>query len=317
MALQQLSAGEVSDPSRIRIVAAFAAIYLFWGGTFLAIRYAVAELPPLWMIAIRCAGGALVLYAWYLSSARFAGERPERSTAAQWRVAALAGVFLFLGCHGVLAWAEQRVSSGQAALYLTSIPLSLVLLTALRERRSPSWRVLAGLGLGVLGIAVLTTGSAPHSEMQHAETGGTLADRLALVACGASWAVGSLIARHGARTESAVQSTAMQLAAGSIVVAVASIAFGELGGSPFASLTFRGVAAMAFLILCGTALGMAAFTWLLRVTTPAAVGTYAFVNPVIALLLAWAAGDEVITGRTLLAAVMVVGAVLLTHGGKK
>lgn len=302
----------MSDPSRTRIVAAFAAIYLFWGGTFLAIRYAVAELPPLLMIAIRCAGGALVLYAWFLLRARFAGERPERSTAAQWRVAALAGVFLFLGCHGVLAWAEQRVTSGQAALYLTSIPLSLVFLTALRERRAPSWRVVAGLGLGVLGIAVLTAGS-NHG----AEAGGTLADRLALVACGASWAVGSLIARHGARTESAVQSTAMQLAAGSLVVALASAAFGELGGSPFAHLTLRGVAALAFLILCGTALGMAAFTWLLRVTTPAAVGTYAFVNPVIALLLAWAVGDEVITGRTLVAAAMVVGAVLLTHGEQK
>lgn len=110
-----------------------------------------------------------------------------------------------------------------------------------------------------------------------------------------------------------MQSTAMQLAAGAVAVGVFSAAFGELAGAPFAALTGRGVAALAFLILCGTALALAAFTWLLRVTTPAAVGTYAFVNPVIALALAWAVGDEALSARTLVAAVLVICAVVLAR----
>ncbi len=287
--------------SRARLIAAFAAIYVFWSGTFLAIRYAVAEVPPLLTITIRCVGGAAVLFAWLAWSGRL-----ERPTAAEWRVAAAAGALLFVGCHGVLAWAEQRVSSGQAALFMTSIPLGLVLLDALRQRRSPSARVLAGLAIGTLGIGVLTYGTAGASS-------GTLVDRVALVLSGFSWAAGSLLARHGARPASAAQSTAMQLAAGGAAVLLGSVLSGELAGwNPF-QITPRAVAALVFLVLCGTVLAFAAYTWLLRVTTPAAVGSYAFVNPLIALGLAWAVGDEAASGRTLLAAALVIGAVALTR----
>lgn len=288
-------------------IAAFAAVYLFWGGTFLAIRYAVAEVPPLLTIAIRCAGGALILFVWLAVRGQL-----ERTTAAQWRVAALAGVLLFIGCHSVMAWAEQRVSSGQAALLMTAIAPWLVILNAFRERRPPEARVLVGLGLGILGVAILTHGTGSGS--------GTLMDRLALVGSDFFWAAGSLVARHGARPESAAQSTAMQLAAGAIAVLSASAATGELSGWTPAQMTPRAVVAILFLIVCGTVLGFGAYTWLLRVTAPAAVGTYAFVNPVIALILAWIVGDGTMSGQTLIAAALVIAAVVLTqdssHGGK-
>lgn len=277
-----------------RVVAAFAAIYIFWGGTFLAIRYAVEEVPPLLMMAIRCAGGAAILYAWLAIRGQL-----EKATKAQWKIAGVAGIFLFLGCHGVLAWAEQRVTSGQAALLMTSIPLALVLLSAAYERRFPSGRVLLGIGLGIAGIGVLTYGS----------NSAPILDQLALVLSGVSWALGSLIARHGARPKSAVQSTAMQLAAGALALMVVSAAVGE--GMP-AEVSLRGWISILFLIVCGTVLAFAAYTWLLRVTTPAAVGTYAFVNPLIALGLAWAVGDGTPSVRALLAAVLVLGAVFLS-----
>jgi drug/metabolite transporter (DMT)-like permease len=287
------------------LIAAFAAIYVFWGGTFLAIRYAVAEVPPLLTIAIRCIGGAAILFAWLAWTGRL-----ERSTAAAWRVAAAAGVLLFVGCHGVLAWAEQRVASGQAALFMTSIAFALVLFDSIRQRRPPSARVLAGLAMGTLGIVVLTSGTAGASS-------GTLVDRVALILSDFSWAAGSLLALHGARPASAAQSTAMQLAAGGAAVLLASVVSGELAGwNPF-QVTPRAVAALVFLVLCGTVLAFAAYTWLLRVTTPAAVGTYAFVNPVIALGLAWAVGDEMMTGKTLIAAALVIGAVVLTRESSK
>jgi drug/metabolite transporter (DMT)-like permease len=284
--------------SRGGVIAAFAAIYLFWGCTFLAIRYAVAEVPPLLTIAFRCVGGALLLYAW------LAWRRGlETSTRRQWLTSAIAGGFLFVGGHGVLAWAEQRVASGQAALFMACIPLWLVLLTSVRERRMPSASVIAGLVLGTFGVALLARGNG--------EWAGTLLDRLALVGCGLSWAIGSIIARDGARSASAIQSTAMQLAAGGVLVLALSLTNGELAGWSAAQVTTRGMLALLFLLIAGTVLGFGAYTWLLRVTTPAAVGTYAFVNPVIALMVAWAVGDEPFSMRTVLAGTIVLGAVLL------
>jgi drug/metabolite transporter (DMT)-like permease len=283
--------------TRLAFAGAFAAIYLFWGGTFLAIRYAVMEVPPLLTIAIRCIGGAVVLYAWLIWRGGL-----ESTTRKQWLISGIAGVFLFVGCHGALAWAEQRVSSGQAALYLTSISLWLVLLTAFRERRLPRGQVIAGLMLGVAGVAVLVSGKS---------TSGSLLDRLILIATGLSWAIGSLIGREGTRPRSAVQTTAMQLAAGGAAVLALSLLSGELAGWSVHQVTSRGAASLLFLVIAGTVLGFGAYTWLLQVTTPARVGTYSFVNPVVALALAWAVGDETFSLRTILAATIVLGSVFL------
>lgn len=287
-------------PSRTALVAAFAALYLFWGGTFLAIRYAVAEIPPLLTMALRCAAGAAIL--WAILGWRRELERPTR---AQWLTASIAGAFLFVGCHGLLAWAEQRVTSGQAALYATATPLWIVLLDALHRRRTPARRILAGMTLGIIGVGVLTMGGAAS---------GTAVDKITLVVGGLYWAAGSLVARDGARPNSAFQSTAIQLAAGALALMLASALTGELtSGWSAAEISTRGVASLAFLVICGTVLGFGAYTWLMRVAPPATVGTYAFVNPVVALTLGWAVGDDTIGVRTVVAAVLVIGAVLLTR----
>ncbi len=287
-----------SPPPKLELAAAFAAIYLFWGGTFLALRYAVAEVPPLLTIAIRCVGGAAVLYAWL-----GARKQLETSSRSQWVTSLLAGTFLFVGGHGALAWAEQRVSSGQAALFMTSIPLWLVLLSSIRARRAPTRLVVAGLILGILGVALLTRGAGSWS--------GTLGDRLALIGSGLSWAIGSIIARDGPHPASAAQSTAMQLAAGGAVVLTLSLFTGELRTWDPAELSARGAGSVLFLVVAGTVLGFGAYTWLLQVTTPALVGTYAFVNPVVALSLAWIVGDEPFSVRTIVAGATVLTAVIL------
>jgi drug/metabolite transporter (DMT)-like permease len=283
-------------PSRAALIAAFAAIYLFWGGTFLALRYAVAEVPPLITIAIRCVFGALLLFGWLAMR----GEL-ERTNRRQWITSAIAGAFLFVGGHGALAWAERGVSSGQAALFMTGIPLWLVVITSVRERRTPSPLVIAGLFLGMVGVGLLTSGNGVWS--------GSLLERLALVGSGLSWGIGSVIARDGARPDSAAQSTAMQLAAGGVAVLALSASVGEFSGWSPQLVSTRGVAALVFLVVAGTVLGFGAYTWLLRVTTPAAVGTYAFVNPVVALALAWAVGDEPFAVRTVIAGAIVLTAV--------
>jgi drug/metabolite transporter (DMT)-like permease len=283
---------------RWAVIGAFAIIYLFWGGTFLALRYAVAEVPPLLTIATRCIGGALVLYAW-LGGRRKLGP----TTASQWLTSAIAGAFLFVGCHSVLAGAEQRVSSGQAALYMSTTPLWMVLLSSWRERRMPHRMVVAGLVLGIAGVALLTGGDG-------AGTGSTN-DHLALLGGGLSWAAGSLIGRDGPKPRSVAQSTAMQLLGGGLMVLLLSAATGELSGWSAHQLTSRGIISLGFLVFGGTVLGFGAYAWLLQATSTAAAGTYAFVNPVVALALAWLAGDEAFALRTVLAGFVVVAGVLL------
>jgi drug/metabolite transporter (DMT)-like permease len=291
-----------ATPSRVTLVAAFAALYVFWGGTFLAIRYAVTEIPPLALMATRCAAGAAILFAWLAWRGQLA-----RPTRAEWLTSAMAGAFLFVGCHGLMAWAEQRVTSGQTALYATATPLWIVLLDTLQSRRAPAARVFAGLTLGTLGVAVLTAGGVAS---------GTTVDRIVLIVGGLYWASGSLVARDGARPRSAFQSTAMQLTAGAVALLMASLMTGELssGWNP-THMTMRGAAALAFLVICGTVLGFGAYTWLMRVASPATVSTYAFVNPIVALTLGWAVGDDLITWRTAVAAVLVIAAVMLTRNG--
>lgn len=286
-------------PPRLHLIAAFAAVYLFWGATFLAVRYAVAVVPPMLIIGIRCTGGALILLA-FLAWRR----QLVRASAAEWRTAAIAGLLLFLGSHVAMAWAEQRMSSGQAALYTSAIPLWVVLIEAMRLRAMPPWRVFAGIALGIGGVGILAGGTALNS--------GTMTDRVLLIVAALCWAAGSLVGRHGARPESATQATAMQLATGAVWVLTASALRGEIAGFSIAQITPRAAWSLVFLVVCGTVLGFGAFTWLLRVASPAAVSTYAFVNPMVALALGVLVGDDLLSPRVALSALLVIGAVVLT-----
>ncbi len=318
-------AAGASAINRTYFFAAFAAIYFLWGGTYLAIRYSVAEVPPFITIAIRCAGVAIVWFAWLVWRG---GLVPVSRV--HWRNAAIAGTLLFLGCHGLLAWAEQRVPSGQAALMLAAIPLWLVVLDAWRARQMPSTRVLVGLALGIAGVALLTVGSgsgahasASASAAASASGGasasadgyGALLDRGVLLLSTLGWAAGSIVARDGEHPDSPLQWSAMQLLAGAIVVGVVAALRGEFSHWQPAQISPRAGGALAFLIIAGTVLGFGAYTWLMQVTSPALVGTYAFVNPMVALILAAIVGDEPLTARKLLAAAIIVGAVSLTSHG--
>lgn len=284
------------------ILSAIASVYFFWGGTFLAIRYAVADIPPLMMMALRCTGGAAVLSLWLLW--RRPHPSPPGASARAWGSAAIVGALLFVGCHGLLAWAQQRVTSGQAALVMTSIPLFVVMLHAAHSRRPPALRVVIGLATGVAGVATLVgTGVFTARPI----------DLAALIIASFAWALGSLVGRSGPRASSSILTTVMQLAAGAVWLYMASAASGELAGWSPLDVSARAMLSLAFLIVCGTALAFAAYTWLLTVTTPAVATSYAFVNPVVALALAWIVGDEAFSGRTVIAAALVLLAVALTR----
>ena len=287
----------MSRPSpRHLVIIAFGAIYFLWGSTYLAIRYTVEEIPPFLAITVRCVLGAGILFAWL-------GARGglQRATRRQWAAATLAGGLLFAAGQAVLAWAEQRVPSGSAALLLATIPLWMVLLDALRSRRLPGRHVLSGTALGMVGVALLSGGAG----------GAHAADQLWLLMAALAWALGSLVARQELSGVAAFQSTAMQLAGGAVVLALVSLASGELAAWSPGIVTARAAGALTYLVIGGTVIGFVAYTWLLRVTTSEAVGTYAFVNPVVALALAWVVGDQTISPVTALAALLIIGSVLL------
>jgi drug/metabolite transporter (DMT)-like permease len=306
---------DAARPRRLLVVLAFATIYLVWGSTFLALRYAVADLPPLLTMAVRCLGGALVLGA--VGAVRERGAPAGRGA---WVVAGVAGALLFAGGHALLAWAEQHVPSAQAALYMATIPAWLVVIDATRLRRLPRPRVWLGLARGIGGVAVLS-GQRATAAPTHAAGTGDLAARAGLLASALLWALGSLVARDGSRrlerrgtpAPSGARWSAMQLAAGAACLVVLAIGTGEAATWSAVSPTPRALWALVFLVLGGTALGFSAYNWLLTVASPAAVGSYAFVNPVVALALGVAVGDDRLTGPTVLATACVLGAVLLTR----
>jgi drug/metabolite transporter (DMT)-like permease len=284
-----------------RVIGAFVAVYIVWGSTYLAIRYAVETIPPFLMVGTRFLASGAILYAW--SRLR----HQPKPTAAQWRDASIAG-FLLLCCgNGAVAWAEQRVPSGLAALLVAIVPLWMVVLDWLGPRGSrPRVSVVIGVVVGLLGLVVLI---GPSTIAGH----GTI-DRTAacvLVVGSLAWAAGSVYNRYGARPESAIMSTGLQMLAGSVLLILVGVALGELRAvhpEHISSVSWTG---WLYLVTFGSLVGFTAYVYLLREVSPAKASTYAYVNPVVAVFLGWAVAGEPVTARTLLAAAIILGAVAM------
>ena len=296
----------MSHPSRGAVVAAFAAIYLLWGSTYLAIRFAVETIPAFLMAGTRHLAAGAILYAW----ARARGA--ARPTLRNWKAAAAIGALLLLGGNGLVSWAETRMASGPAALIVASVPLWMVALSAAAARRRPAVPVFAGLALGLAGIAVLVL---PHRN------GGAvpLLPAGALVVAALSWSVGSLESRRAPLPKETLLATAMEALAGGAILWAVGLAFGEGAALHLNAVTFRSAAALAYLIVFGSVLGFSAYVWLLKVTAPERVSTYAFVNPIVAVTLGVLLGGEDLTLRIALAAAAVVAAVslILVYGSAR
>ncbi len=282
---------------------AFAAIYLIWGSTYLAIRFAVETLPPFLMAGVRFALAGAILYLW----ARLRGE--ERPTAAHWRATAILGGLLLLGGNGLVSWAEIRVPSGPAALLVSTIPLFVVLFEWLGPRSirvgRPTKLVTLGIVAGLMGIVLL------------AGPGDLLGERidplgaLALVVAALSWSFGSTISRRLPQPGSPILGTAMQMLAGGGLLLAAGTGLGELSRLDPAAVSIGSLAALGYLIVFGSLIAFTAYVYLLQKVAVAKVATYAYVNPVVALVLGWALAGEALTPRTLLASTVILGAVIL------
>jgi drug/metabolite transporter (DMT)-like permease len=285
---------------QVRLLAAFAAVYVLWGSTYLAIALGLRSIPPLLLMGARSViGGAILLGAVALSR-----SEPPRKDA--WLAAVAGGLLLFVGCHGTLAYVQQQVPSGIAALVLATIPFWLVMLDFLipgGERRSP-W-ILAGLVPGLGGVALIARGG-------HGSGGTQLSPMMALLllAAALSWAGGTLVSRRlGARTPAALLG-GMQLVCGGAVLLILGVLVGELSHLSPRAISAASWFGLAYLAIAGSVVAFTAYIWLLRRVPAPLVGTYTFVNPIIAVILGSALLGERLTILAVSGSALVIGSVI-------
>jgi drug/metabolite transporter (DMT)-like permease len=283
---------------RGRLIAAFAAVYIVWGSTYLAIRFAVETLPPLLMAGARFVIAGTILLLW--SRLRERGT----PTSTDWRTGLVSGALLLLGGNGAVVWAEQRVPSGVAALLVAVVPLWMVLLDWLRPGgRRPRLPVFIGLALGLVGLGLLVGPDALHGGS------GALAGAGVLMVGAFSWAAGSLYTKSAPRPSSPNRGSGAQMVAGGVCLVVVGALFGELSQLDLAHVTMRSWLGFLYLVTFGSLVGFTAYLYMLAHTTAAKASTYAYVNPVVAVVLGWAVADEPITARTLAAAAVILAGV--------
>jgi drug/metabolite transporter (DMT)-like permease len=287
-------------------VLAFAAVYVLWGSTYLAIRVGVETIPPFLLAGIRHLTAGALLLGWLRLSGTPAPTRRH------WRSAAVIGGLMLLGGNGLVTWAEQRVPSGLAALIVASVPIWMTVLDGLQNRKRPHGIVILGLALGLGGLAVLVAPGRIAGVASRVDPLGAAA----LLSAALFWAIGSLYSRKAALPTSTLLATAMEMTAGGLILLATAAVAGEWRGFSLAAVSGRSFLALAYLIVAGSLLGFTAYIFLLGATTPARVSTYAYVNPVVAMVLGWAILGETLTLRTFVAASIIVAAValIIRHG---
>jgi drug/metabolite transporter (DMT)-like permease len=280
---------------------AFGIIYFVWGSTFLAIRVGVREVPPLILAAMRFFVAGVVLYGWMIG-------RGERSPSGrEWRSAALLGMVIFVFDYGLLFWAEQRVPSGIAAVMLATIPVFMALSEIIFLRtQTLTVRLALALLVGIGGVAVLMSrslnlGGAPIDKM----------GAVALIVASMSWSVASALARKLPLPESKVMSSGAQMLAGGVFLVVAAALFGEFRNFHPWSVSREVWLSLLYLIVAGSIVGFTAYVWLIHHESPTKVGTYAYVNPIVAVLVGYFFGGEALTVRTIVGTLFVLVSVVV------
>ena len=287
-----------------RIWAGMLSIYLIWGSTYLAIRYAVQTIPPLLMAGSRFLVAGLILLTWR----RLAGDAfPPRK---EIRSAAIVGLFLLLGGNGLVVWAEQRVVSSVTALIIGSVPLFVVVLELFWPGRPrPNWKVLVGVLGGFLGIAILIGPSQLSTSATYIDPLGAIA----LLFAALFWAIGSIYASQAELPDSPVMGTAVEMLAGAGGLIIIGTLVGEWGRLDLGNISKQSALAFGYLIVFGSLIGFASYSWLLRVAPIALVSTYAYVNPMVAVFLGHLIADEPITWQILLSSGIIIGSVALIN----
>lgn len=291
------------------LVAAFFAVYVFWGSTYLAIKYTIETLPPFLMAGTRFAFAGAILFVW----ARFTKDY-ERPKFEHWKTAAIVGTFLLLGGNGAVVLASHYIPSSMTALLVATEPLFVVMLSWLwLGNARPNWKVAAGLIVGFFGVYLLISGKGSAAD---ASGYGEWFGYAAVIIGALSWATGSIYGLKATTPKSSLLTAGMQMLAGSVSLFVVGLVRGEWATFDPAAVSSNSVFALAYLIVFGSLLGFTAYSWLLKNAQPAMVATYAYVNPVIAVILGWSIAGESLTAQMLVGAFVIVASVILITANK-
>ncbi|MBV8098735.1 MAG: EamA family transporter [Verrucomicrobia bacterium] len=292
---------ETAGPNPLLVLVALLAVYIIWGSTYLGIRLAIASIPPFFMAGTRylAAGGLMFLFALCRGA--------KMPSLVEWRDALILGGCLLLVGNGGVTFAEQYVPSGTAALLVATVPVFLTIfawLTKLGPR--PSGMICIALLLGLLGVSILSRPASSPGNQIHWYMG-----IVALLAAAAVWAGGSLYSRKAAHPSSPIVGVGIQMICGGALLLLVSISTGEFGRVDLGRVTGESFLAWLYLVVVGAIIAFTAYVWLTRVISPALLGTYAFVNPVVAVLLGWAIAGETLDSRTISGAAVIVVAVVI------
>jgi drug/metabolite transporter (DMT)-like permease len=288
-------------------IAAFLSIYLIWGSTFLATRYAVATIPPFFVSGTRFFLAGLVLFAF----AQF--RNPTRLTWRNWVASISMGALFFLICHGGLSWAAQHVPSGVSALLMSSISLWTALLElATRSSSRPNRRMLIALFIGFLGMVMLVI----RPEVLAGSKVGSMG-AVVVLAGAFSWALGTVLTKRLPVPKSTILASGMQMIGGGGLLLLVGLIGGQADGFSIARVSPASAWSMVFLTLIGSLVGFTCYVYLLGVTTPTRVATYAYVNPIIALFVGWMVGGEHPSTLSLIASGVVIAAVATVISSKE
>jgi drug/metabolite transporter (DMT)-like permease len=291
-----------------RVWTALIALYIVWGSTYLAIRFAVETIPPFLMAGTRFLISGLILYVWR----RLSGD--QAPTPRQVRSAVMVGLLLLLAGNGLVSWAEQHVPSGIAALMVATIPLWMVLIDSLRPGRvKPDWRIIVGLLIGFGGIALLVTSTRGSSPTDGLDFAGILV----LLVAALLWSVGSIYSRAADLPQSTLLGTGIEMLGGAAGLFLVGTLTGEWSSLKFATVSTPSLLGLGYLITFGSLVGFVAYAWLLRNAPVSLVSTYAYVNPVIAIFLGAWLGSEALNGRIILSALIIIGSVVVINLSKQ
>jgi drug/metabolite transporter (DMT)-like permease len=288
-------------PQTWKVLLAFAIIYFVWGSTFLAIRVGVREVPPFLLAGMRFLIAGLVLYGWMRARGTPSPKLRE------WMAASFLALLIFVFDYGLLFWAEQRVPSGIAAVMMATIPvfMSLGEIVFLRTQRL-TVRLGLALVVGMAGVAVLVGRSMSLGEAP-VDTAGAIA----LIVASLSWSVASSLTRKLPLPSAKAMSSGAQMLAGGVLLTIAASVLGEFHGFRVQAVSGEAWLALAYLIVAGSIAGFTAYVWLLHHESPTKVGTYAYVNPVVAVLVGYFLGGEAIGPRTIVGTLLVLVSVVV------
>ena len=293
---------------KTKLWTALLALYIVWGSTYLAIRFAVETIPPFMHASMRFLISGIILYLWR----RAAGD--AMPTASNWKSTAIVGTFLLLGGNGLVSLAEKNIPSGIAALVISTSPFWLVLFESMRAGgNKPNWQSILGLVIGFGGVFLLIGPSEITGSKQEFNT----VSVILLLIAPFLWSLGSIYARGADMPKSTLMSTGMQMLTGSVSLFIVSVLTGELNGFSFGDVSMRSWWGLIYLITFGSLVGFVSYGWLLHNAPVSLTSTYAYVNPVVAVFLGWLLANEELNARIGLASAIIIGSVIFINWARQ